>query len=165
MPTQGADRFSRLFHHAEESQEMPCFHVPMNVAGAYPSFSSLYTQAFTGELCGGWVAQLCLLDPARCSVHHSFAWSFGAGLGDPWGSWSCLGVRVWHSPSVPLPLVQAAEKNSCENVPMFMCCSFSCEITKQTCALGMIVIWTLLNRGKKSPSVLQRGSVKSRLCD
>lgn len=35
--------------------------------------------------------------------------------------------------------VQAAKKN-CENVPMFMCCSFSCEITKQTCALGMIVI-------------------------
>lgn len=35
--------------------------------------------------------------------------------------------------------VQAAEKN-CENVPMFMCCSFCCEITKQTCALGMIVI-------------------------
>lgn len=45
------------------------------------------------------------------------------------------------------------------------CCSFSCEIAKQTCALGMIVVWTLLNRGKKSPSVLQRGSVKSRLCD
>lgn len=108
MPTQGVDSFSRLFHHAEESQEMPCFHVPMSVAGAYPSFSSLSTQAFTGELCGGCVAELCLLDPARCSVHHSFAWSFGADLGDPWGFWSCLGVpgvAVWHSPSGPSPPV------------------------------------------------------------
>lgn len=108
MPTQRADSFSRLFHHAEESQEMPCFHVPMSVAGAYPSFSSLSTQAFTGELCGGCVAELCLLDPARCSVHHSFAWSFGADLGDPWGFWSCLGVpgvAVWHSPSGPSPPV------------------------------------------------------------
>lgn len=153
MPTQGVDSFSRLFHQAEESQEMPCFCVPMNVAGAYPSFSSLSTQAFTGGLCGGRVVELCLLDPARCSMHHSFAWIFGA---NPWGSWSCLGIRgiaVWHCPSGPSPLVvyPGCWKDSCEIVPMFTCCSFSCEIAKRTCALAMIVVWTLLKTGKKKP--------------
>lgn len=98
MPTQGVDSFSRLFHQAEESQEMPCFHVPVSVAGAYPSFSS-------HRRTGGCVVELCLTDPARWSMHHSFAWTFGA---DPWGSWSCLGVprvAVWHSPSGPSPPV------------------------------------------------------------
>lgn len=151
MPTQGVDSFSRLFHQAEESQEMPCLHVPMSVAEAYPSFSSHSTQAFMGELCVGCVVDLWLLDPARCSVHHSFAWTFGA---DPLRSWSCLGipgVAVWHSPSGPSPLVVCPgcwKELLWERAYVHVLFLF---LWNYQVNLGMIIIWTLLNGEKKKP--------------
>lgn len=50
------------------------FHVPVNVAGAYPS-ACFSTRAFIwGDvLCDGWLVELCLLDPARYSMVHLFA--------------------------------------------------------------------------------------------
>lgn len=39
-----------------------------------------------------------------------------------------LQFGILHKGHHLLCCIQAAEKNSCENVPMFMCCSFSFEI-------------------------------------
>lgn len=61
------------------------FHVPMNVAGAYPSArSSTRAFAWGHMLCNGRLVAFCLLDPTKFGVNHSFAWNYGAGLKDPW---------------------------------------------------------------------------------
>lgn len=56
MPTQGANSFSRLFPHAEESQEMCMVSCPRERCGSLP-FSSLPPELSRGETCfevGAW---------------------------------------------------------------------------------------------------------------
>lgn len=83
------------------------------------------------------------LPGAVCITHLPEVLGLILGIPEDFGLvWEFLVLQfgILHQGCRLLWRVQAAEKMSCENVPMFMCCSFSCEIAKQTCALGMIVV-------------------------
>lgn len=158
--------FPGYFTMLQSPRRYTWFHGPSNVSGASPS-----TNTFAGKPCFGidhW--RICVfwtLLGKLCITH------FPEGMGlnsDPWGlglPWVMLELQfsIAHHYFCLLPCILTACVRSQACVCMLHLYMY--KIIKKTSAWSMSIIWILLNRnGKKnSPSVLQRGSVKSRLCD
>lgn len=75
--------------------------------------------------------------------------------------WAFLVLQfgILHQGHQLLWCVLAAEKNSCENVPMFMCCSFSCEITKANLCTGYDHYLSTVEQGKKKAHLFYKEAV------
>lgn len=146
------------------------FHVPMNVAGACPSACSSIVLVWGGMLCDGQLVRLCLLYPARCSMHLSFAWSYGSGLRNPRGLellsvLLVLQFGILHQYSRFSWCVLAAEELLWDHVYIHVLFFFIWNHQANLCAEYDCYLNIVEHENKKNPSVLQRDSVKNRLCN